>query len=85
MVIIQGVGPCDLGSNPNTLTKDTGVSYNGIITLCFDRSNIGSIPITPTKITRNDPQREVTRLGRGVIAGSSPVYATKKMDVRSNG
>lgn len=29
----------------------TGVSYNGIITLRFDRSNIGSIPITPT--TRN--------------------------------
>jgi hypothetical protein len=21
MVIIQGVGPCDLGSNPNTLTN----------------------------------------------------------------
>ena len=29
------------------------------------------------KITRNDPQREVTCFGCRVIAGSSPVYATK--------
>ena len=26
--------------------------------------------------SRSDPQREVTRLGRGVIVGSSPSYAT---------
>ena len=29
------------------------------------------------QLTRNDPQREVTCFGCRVIAGSSPVYATK--------
>ena len=38
MVIIQGVGPCDLGSNPNTLTKNQALG-RGYTHLIWDQDS----------------------------------------------
>lgn len=74
--IIQAFGSCDLGSTPNTLTNILryGVMEAHVVLV----HTVQVRALVSQQLTRNDPQREVTCFGCRVIAGSSPVYATKK-------
>lgn len=73
--IIQAFGSCDLGSTPNTLTNILryGVMEAHVVLV----HTVQVRALVSQQLTRNDPQREVTCFGCRVIAGSSPVYATK--------
>ena len=64
-----------MGSTPNTLTNI--LRYGVMVAHVVLVHTVQVRALVSQQLTRNDPQREVTCFGCRVIAGSSPVYATK--------